>query len=258
MAQLNGKPIGVDQLATLALVPYGHFTSMLVDHGRVRGLSLHLQRLIKDCRALFGTDLDPQNVREFVRRVAPPDRACVVRVTIFDPDLELGHPAAASDPQVLVTTRPASVGRLPGLRVRSRVYVRDLPQVKSVGLFATLVHRREAQRSGFDDALFVDSHGVVLEGGTWNLGFVGADDRLIWPDGPSLTGVTMQLLKEAADHEERAVRLADVPSMRAAFATNAAIGVRPITAIDGMELATSHPAMTKLQDTYAALGEEPL
>ena len=44
MAELNGKPATLDDLQSLALTNYGHFTSMRLENGTVRGLSLHLDR----------------------------------------------------------------------------------------------------------------------------------------------------------------------------------------------------------------------
>ncbi len=85
MAELNGEPVEPAQLQNLALTNYGHFTSMRVDDGRVRGLSLHMARLQRDCRTLFGTDLDPERVRELARRAAPATGSTTVRVTVFDP-----------------------------------------------------------------------------------------------------------------------------------------------------------------------------
>ena len=46
MATLNGKPVTSDALLTLALTNYAHFTSMRVDDQRVRGLALHMDRLV--------------------------------------------------------------------------------------------------------------------------------------------------------------------------------------------------------------------
>ncbi|RYJ30543.1 aminodeoxychorismate lyase [Streptomyces sp. L-9-10] len=249
MAELNGEPVEPDQLQNLALTNYGHFTSMRVDDGRVRGLSLHLDRLRRDCRTLFGTDLDPQRVRELTRRAAPAAGSITVRVSVFDPRLDLGHPSAANDPHVLVTSRPAGTLPLPPLRVRSTTYVRDVPSVKSVGLFASLHHRRQAQLSGFDDALFADQDQIVSEGGTWNIGFFDGS-QVIWPDADCLVGVTMELLKSAHAHDTRTIRLSDLPGMRAAFATNAAIGVRAIRAIDGTELPQSHAIIDALRKEY--------
>ncbi len=249
MAELNGEPVELAQLQNLALTNYGHFTSMRVDDGRVRGLSLHMERLQRDCRTLFGADLDLQRVRGLARRAAPATGSTTVRVTIFDPSLDLGHPAAAKEPHVLVTSRPAGTLPLPPLRVQSATYVRDVPSVKSVGLFASLHHRRQAQLAGFDDALFVDQDQVITEGGTWNIGFFDGS-RVIWPEADCLAGVTMELLKGAHDHDTTLVPLAHLPSMQAAFATNAAIGVRAIGAIDGIELPETHGITDTLRKEY--------
>ncbi|MFK0259200.1 aminotransferase class IV family protein [Streptomyces sp. NPDC090445] len=258
MGELNGVAVGVRELQALALANYGHFTTMRVEDGRVKGLALHLERLRRDCRMLFGAELDGERVRGLARRMAPGRGAVTVRVTVFDPGLDLGRPVAAGDPQVLVTVRPAGGAELPPLRVRSTPYVRDVPGVKSVGLFAGLHHRRQAQLDGFDDALFVDVGQAVSEGATWNIGFVDGG-RVVWPDAECLDGVTMQLLKQAHPYGSRGVRLADVAGFEAAFATNAAMGVRAVRAVDGVELfasgsgSGSHPVIDALRDAYAAV-----
>src|SRR4051794_30508228 len=68
MAELNGVPVEADELKALALTNYGHFTSMRVDDGRVRGLALHMNRLVRDCRTVFDTELDPDHVLFLVRQ----------------------------------------------------------------------------------------------------------------------------------------------------------------------------------------------
>ena len=107
--ELDGVTPTLDQIKTLALTNYGHFTSMLVIDGRVRGWSLHMQRLTQDCRLLFDVELDLEMVRSCVRRaVGDGNAAQVVRVTIYDPALNLGTIGSDANPHVLVTTRPAS------------------------------------------------------------------------------------------------------------------------------------------------------
>ncbi|GAA2238940.1 aminotransferase class IV family protein [Streptomyces amakusaensis] len=257
MAELNGAPAEPGQLQALALTNYGHFTTMRVDDGRVRGLSLHLDRLRRDCRTLFGAELDPSRVRELARRAVPGTGSTTVRVTVFDPGLDLGHPSTADDPQVLVTSRPAGALPLPALRVRSTAYVRDVPGVKSVGLFGGLHHRRQAQLGGFDDALFTDQDRFVSEGATWNIGFFDGE-RVIWPEADCLPGVTMDLLKAVHGHDTRPVRLGEVSAMRAAFATNAAIGVRAISGVDGVELPGAHAIIDTLRKEYTEIEGDPL
>lgn len=257
--ELNGHPADPEALRALALTNYGHFTSMRVDDGRVRGLGLHLERLERDCRIVFDAALDTGAVRGFVRRAVDAEGgSCVVRVSVFDPKLEMGHPSSAAGPQVLVTTRPAGPVPLPPLRVKAVRHVRDLPAVKHLGLFGTLHARRTAQLAGFDDALLVGPHELVSEGVTWNVGFVNAEGAVVFPEGEVLPGVTMALLQRHHAHTTAPVALGEVPGMRAAFATNTSIGVRAIAAVDDTELPTDHPVLSALQHTYLSLPGEPI
>lgn len=260
MAFLNGQPADSGALRTLALTNYGHFTSMRVDDQHIRGLTRHLQRLVRDCRSVFGADLDPDRVRQYVRdAVGEETGAFVVRVTILDPGLELGRPVDADDPHVLVTHRPAGSLPPPPLRVQTTCYQRDLAQVKHTGLFGVLHQRRAAQLDGFDDALFVNpADSLVSEGGTWNVGFINETGGVVWPDADVLPGVTMALLQGLHEHTVEPVPAGQLPYMQAAFAANTTIGVRAVSAIDDTELPTEHPTLGKLRDAFLALRGERL
>jgi branched-subunit amino acid aminotransferase/4-amino-4-deoxychorismate lyase len=66
----DGAPGGsaaLNEVTALALLNYGHYTAMRVDERRVRGLSWHLDRLMRDCRRVFDADLDPDWVRHLIR-----------------------------------------------------------------------------------------------------------------------------------------------------------------------------------------------
>ncbi|GAB2724697.1 aminotransferase class IV [Kitasatospora kifunensis] len=260
MATVNGAPASLDALQTLALTNYGHFTTMRVADGAVRGLSLHLDRLVADCRDVFGTELDPARVLDCVRQeIGARTTPVTVRVTVFDPALDLAHPGAGADPAILVTTRAAGEAVPPPLRAKRFTLAREAAAVKHVGLFNQLRLRRAAQLAGFDDALFVEPDGRIAEGGTWNIGFVAADGTVVWPEAEVLPGVTMRLLQAAHRPTVIApVPVADLPSMRAAFATNAAIGVRTVCAIDEVTYPTDDPVLEELRQTYARLPGEPL
>jgi branched-subunit amino acid aminotransferase/4-amino-4-deoxychorismate lyase len=253
MAELNGRPVRPAELQALALTNYGHFTTMRVTDGRVRGLTLHLERLRRDCRALFDTEPDLDLVRSYARRAVPVSGSTMLRLTVFDPALDLGTLGGRADPAVLVTTRPAGDGSVPPpLRVRSVRYVRDRPEVKGVGLFGALGHRRAAQLAGYDDALFVDGTGAVSEGGTWNLGLV-RDGEPVWPEAAYLPGTTLELLRGLRPGRSERVPVAALAGYDAAFATNAAIGVRPIAAVDEVGLAAAHPLIAELAAAYRDL-----
>ncbi|MFF2506344.1 aminotransferase class IV family protein [Streptomyces sp. NPDC058067] len=263
MATLDKEPASADDLLPLALTNYAHFTSMRVDSDQsIRGLSLHLERLVRDCKIVYGAALDTDRVREQIRTaLAEKSGPCVVRVTIYDPAVDMGHPAEAKSPKALVAVR--SAGPLPPapLRVQSVQYERDLPQVKHCGLFGTLYARRAAQLAGADDALFVGGDGLVSEGGTWNVGFIDGNGTVVWPDARVLPGVTMALLRQHTDgisHQASAVTLEQAKSMAAAFATNTSIGVRALSAIDDVSLPTEHPVLNALRDSYLSIPGETL
>ena len=62
MMELDGRSVTADEVARLARYNDGHFTTMRVDAGRVRDLSLHPRRLVNDCRTVFDAELDPATV----------------------------------------------------------------------------------------------------------------------------------------------------------------------------------------------------
>jgi len=249
-----------DAFQALALTNYGHFTTMRMEDGRVRGLTLHLDRLVRDCRALFDVALDPELVRTRIR-TASADAAIApvtIRVTVCDPAFSLVHPCGPAAPQVVVTTRAAGPLRQPPLRVRSTRYLRDVPQVKHTGLFGPLYERRRAQLDGYDDAVFASADGLLSEGVTWNLGFLDDDATLLWPAAEVLPGVTTALLTAAhrGPVSTQPVTLDMLPRMAAAFATNAAVGIRTISAIDDVEWPAGHPGLAQLRAEYAAIEPE--
>ncbi|MEV3991404.1 aminotransferase class IV family protein [Streptomyces sp. NPDC049837] len=264
MATFEKRPVTVDDLLPLALTNLGHFTSMRVEaDGTIRGLTLHMERLVRDCAIVWGAHLDTGRVREQVRAALDGrDGPCVVRVTVYDPAFELGRPPGGEHPGVLVTVRGAGALPPPPLRARSVPYERDLPHVKHVGLFGAVHARRTAQLAGFDDALFVGRDGLVSEGTTWNVGFIDGDGTVVWPRAPVLPGVTMALLQQqsrqhaGAAHRTATVTLARAKGMAAAFATNTGIGVRALAAIDDTDLPAEHPALGVLRETYLSVPGE--
>ncbi|MFI2606537.1 aminotransferase class IV [Kitasatospora sp. NPDC018619] len=256
--EIDGAPADPARLAALGLLNYGHFTTLRAEAGRVRGLALHLDRLVRDCRVLFGAELDRAAVRERIAAVLPADGApVVVRVTVYDPALGLERPAAPAAPALLVTTRPAASAAPAPLRVRTAAYRRELPEVKHVGLFGLVHHRRQAQLAGYDDVLLVGEDGRVVEGATWNVGFL-AGDALVWPQGPSLPGVTEALLSAAyrGPQSREVLPAAGLGRFTAAFAVNAGVGVRPLAAVDGTAFDPAHPALARLRAAYLGIPGE--
>lgn len=237
--QLNGRTASADDLRALALVNYGHFTSMQVCDGAVRGLGLHLQRLRQATGELFGSALDIDQTRGWMRDALDcMDGAASVRVTVFSRALDRDRLLEPAAPDVLVAVAPARRIPVDPLRVRSVRYQREAPHIKHVGTFGLFHQKRLAQAAGFDDALFVDAGDAIAEGSIWNVGFFDGV-RVTWPDAPALPGISMQLLQDGLRRrgvpvDVRRVELAEVATFRAAFFTNTSSTV-PLSRIDTME-----------------------
>ncbi|HEY6941444.1 aminotransferase class IV family protein [Dokdonella sp.] len=235
--ELNGRPVDVDGLRALALVNYGHFSSMQVQDGGVRGLDLHLERLRRATRELFAAELDVDATRGWMRQAVAGTRGVLsLRVTVFSRALDRDRLSAPATPDVLVATAPARTLDPRPLRVRSVRYQRDAPHIKHVGTFGLFLQKRLAQAAGYDDALFVDAGGAVAEGSIWNVGFFDGE-RVVWPDAPALQGISMQLLQDGLRRrgmpiDVRRVDLGDLGAFRAAFFTNTSCAVMPIACID--------------------------
>ena len=142
------------------------------------------------------------------------------------------------------------------MKVHATAYRRELPEVKHIGLFGALRHRRQAELNGYDDVLFMDASSFITEGATWNIGFFDGD-RIIWPSAEVLPGITMKLLKQVHDRTITApVSYQDIPGMRAAFAANTSIGVRAISAIDDIQLSGDDPIIDTLRKEYEEIPRE--
>ncbi|WP_405139867.1 aminotransferase class IV family protein [Nocardia sp. NBC_01388] len=254
--ELNGVPVTAAQLAPLGFVGFGHFTSMRITAGAVKGLTLHLDRLRRDCRDVFATELDTNRVRDLVRHALPAsDDSLVVRITVYDPALQLAHPGAPAQPHILVSARPALVVPQTPLTLQAAVGHRQMARIKHLGLFATQYLRAGAQRAGFDDVLLTSPEGTVSEIATSNIAFINDDGQLIWPDAEVLVGTTMRLINQARDEDvlTEKVTLADLPKFAAIVATNAAVGVRAVSRVDDTAFPTEHALIHTLRAKYESI-----
>lgn len=192
---LNGTPATVDDLTPLVFAGFAHFTAMQVRDHAVRGLDLHLDRLRLASNELFGTHLPDQVIRETLATAisaGPPDVSAVCYITPRQGEFTRAVEAPDLDILVKISDRaeppdgPVDLDVIP--------HERHLPHIKHVGEVAKTQLLWRANARGFDDAVFADGSGRLTEATIWNLVF--SDGRsVIWPEGPMLSGVTMQILQ---------------------------------------------------------------
>lgn len=254
-AEIDGHAASAGELQFPALVNYGHFTAMQVREQAVRGLDRHVRRLDAATRELYGTGLDEDRVRAYIRHALGEEIGdATVRVTVFRPDPD-------DRPSVLVTVRaPAEAPVLPQ-RLQSVVYQRPMAHLKHTGTFGQIHYGLLAERSGFDDALFTSDNGIVSETAIANIGCC-KDQMITWPDVPVLHGITQQLLEQAlpeAGLQSRrgTVRLSALGSFDAVFLTNS-LGISPVGLVDNQALPADAGVMNPLADIYQRIPWDPI
>lgn len=254
--ELNGRPASTEDFAILARVPYGHFTMMQVRDGGVRGLGLHLGRLQESTRELLGCDIDPDEVRAHMRHALGDARAATMRVNVFPHHIDWrARRGTPGDVDYLVTVGAPREPAGTMLRVGTARFERFLPQLKHLGIGLGVAHfGRQAFASGWDDVLFLDGDGRVLEGSVWNIGFVDGS-RIVWPNAPALSGIAMQLVqlglaKRGIPSEAREVRIDELKSFRAAFLTNTIQIVQLIARIDDVSFPEAPDWQAVLMDCH--------
>lgn len=237
---IGGRPATVEDLAGPALVNDGHFTTLQVRGHAVQGLDMHLQRLCEATRELFALAMAPEAFRDQLRAALDADgRAdCTLRASVTVPgSMSSASGGAAGQPEMLVAiSAPLEPPRDP-VRVRSFHHERVAPHIKHAGTFDLFHHRRLALGAGYDDALFVDGSGQVLEGSTWNVGFLEGDG-IVWPQGRALRGVTERLLQAGLNRagvaqQCRPVTLDELVRFQGAFACNSR-GVWMLQSVDAL------------------------
>lgn len=223
LVEVDGAPGSLADVVPPHLLPTGHLTAAQVRGAGVRGLALHLDRLASAHEEMFGTVLDTERVRSLMRRAVRQHPDCYLRVTVDEP--------AAGAPRVVVVVRRALDAPTSPQSLAPTDYVRPRARLKHTGSYGTSVLGDSAVRRGFDDALLVAPDGQVAETSIANIGFV-RDGAVVWPTGPSLLGITWQLLDQELSRAGRPpsserITVADKRAFDGAFLANS-LGVAPV------------------------------
>ena len=243
--EVDGQAASLEQIWAIDLSPGGHFTAMQVRGGATPGLEFHLARLDAASREMFGTGLDGDLVRGYLRHALDGIADASARVNVFRPD-------GAGEVSVLVSVRPPAAPPSRPQRLQSVTYQRPLAHLKHSTGFGQNYFAGLASGNGFDEALFTSPDGEISEGSITNIAFLDGD-AIVWPTAPALLGVMMQVLQRELTRagvpwRTAPVRLADLPSPGGALVTNSH-GLAAVASIDDLVL----PDDTGLHRTAAKL-----
>jgi branched-subunit amino acid aminotransferase/4-amino-4-deoxychorismate lyase len=259
---VDGAAATPADLAHLALVNYGAYTSFRVETGGVRGLDLHLARLETEAVDLFGEPVGEARLRDLIRAAVAGRDAAWLRVTLFSPEISARNPTWEGRPSVMIGVFPSPTPLADVLRLQIQPYARETPHLKHLATFGLIHARRAARAAGFDDALFADAAGRISEGSTWNVGFVRGE-QIVWPRAPMLAGVAQALVRRGLDgvgltEVTAPVGVGDLPGFDGAFICNSATPACPVSLIDDQALATAPRLIERLRAAWASNPLQPI
>lgn len=129
-------------------------------------------------------------------------------------------------------------GVLKGVRAHrsamQRNAARAIPPLKLCGGYVnSILAKREAAQAGFEEALFVDDHGYVVEATGENV-FLVKQGRFMAVEHPdALPGITCATIVELTGAESRPVTLEELLDADEVFLTGTSAEVAPLAALDG-------------------------
>ncbi|MHA7304855.1 aminotransferase class IV family protein [Arthrobacter sp. TMN-49] len=249
LALIDGAPVAPNDLAGLAFAGFAHFTAMQVRDGGIRGLDLHLGRLTAASRVLFGVDLVEAEVRSHLR--AALDRLpvdCSVTITVFSAAGEFSDAGPSPSLHTLIRIAPPSSGPAGPLSLALVDHERFMAGIKHVGEGAKTFYLRQAVRSGFDDAAFVDRDGRITEASIWNLAFWDGKS-VVWPTGDKLKGTMMgtvqrRLEQMGVPQRSQDIHLVDTGNLSAVVMNSWSPAI-PVSQL-GEKVLTSNPHFVRL------------
>lgn len=244
-------------------------------------LTDHMQRLRNGAKVYWvPVEYSTEELVEAVKQVLRENELAegYIRPLVFFGSGSMGLNPEGADPMCLIACWPWGAylgddGLENGIRVKISSWRRIdqgsfIPNAKGVGGYVnSVLAKREALRSGYDEALLLNNDGMVCEGSGENL-FLVSHGVVSTPPIASgiLAGITrdsvMTILREEGyEVVERVITRSDVYYADELFLTGTAAEVTPIREVDDLTIGVGKPGpVTKfVQERYMAIvkGETP-
>ena len=234
----------------------GLFETMRVCNGRPFRMAQHLERMMRGADFLkIKCPFTPKELQNFAGQLIKKNKMpeAVLRVTLTRGPGERGYtPQTDSKPTVVMTLHTA-----PPMDVKNPVSWRlvtssyRIPAGDPLSAFKTanrLIHimaRMEAVEKGADEALLVNTNGEVAETASGNLFWVYQDNICTVPTGCGvLPGITRSVVLEICQTlglptNKCVIKPKALRNSEGIFITQSALGIVPVTTLDGEAVAPS-------------------
>lgn len=228
----------------------------------------HLERMRKGCE-LLGIDFDVVDATEATLQVLRHNghRDAYVRPLAWCGTGSIGLDVAPLSKHLMVATFPTNV-HLGGARVKlgtsgwRRNPATSLPPLKLCGAYVnSILAKHEAKQRGFNEALFVDEQGRVVECTGANVFMVRDGQVTAVEHRDALAGITRDTVIALAGAQSRAVRYDELIEADEVFVVGTAAEVTPVDELDdrvfsdqriGRELARQYQRVVRGEDSRHA------
>lgn len=261
---LNGRFVPEEQ-ATVSVFDHGFlygdgvFEGIRAYDGRVFRLEEHVQRLFDSAQAIMLSI--PLSQKEMCEAILETLRKNNLRNAYIRPIVSRGYGDLGLDPNkcprpsviIIAIDWGAMYGDLyeVGLTAISVAVRRNSPDslppnIKSLNYLNNILAKIEANVKGGNEAIILDSRGLVSEGSGDNI-FVIKEGQIFTPHTISnLKGITRAAVMELAEIkgnpiQEKEMGLFDLYTADEVFVTGTAAEVAPVTKVDGRVIGTGKP-----------------
>lgn len=252
---IDGRPAG-DCQAVLPLwdmgLLYGFslFETMLVQNGRPVLLESHLDRMISSARQLGMSLLSHDELAGMCHYALAKfglDRGVLRLTATAGTAQQNGHCIIMLREGIPYTEEQYEKGVALVTLDFPRHEKSPLVFHKTANYLENILGRRQAQRQGYDEGLFLNTRGQVTECTASNI-FIVRGDKLLTPPVQSglLPGTIRRLVLEnaaAAGYTglETALEPLDLRQTEECFVTNSLLGVMPVTSLDDVQIGNGKP-----------------
>ena len=241
------------------IVGDGVFETLQVFNGQPFALTRHLKRLKKSSEGLGLTPPDENRIKEAIDTVLRADsEAGVIRITWSSGLGTLGSARGNSPGTLIVSTQerkiwPASESLhiVPWPRNERGA----LTGLKTTSYAENVLALETAHRHDCDEALFLNTTGVLCEGTGTNI-FLVINEELVTPPISSgcLAGITRELVLEIAEVTERNISPSELNNCNEAFITSSTRDLSPVSRFDDLAVPlVPGPVTEKVAQAFSRL-----
>jgi len=223
-------------------------------------LDAHLERLVRGGK-LLGMEIDPDTLKEAIFKTLSANRQteAYIRPLAYYGTGGLGLDGGPLKMNMAVATLPwkshlGEAAEHKGVRLNvspfQRISSSAIPVAKLCGVYVnSVIAKLASKRLGYDEALFVDGEGRVVECTGENVFAVFGDHVVAVKHPDALDGITRDTVIALTAAEEREMSLEELMTADEVFLTGTSAEIAPVSEIDG-HLFGPNPRSRSLQQKY--------